>query len=373
MNSPLKFPFYAKGTVFFIGLYVFINVLYVGQGIILPLVYAIIIAILISPVVNFLVRKKINRAVAITGVLLIAFLVSAGLIALIASQASLLRAGWPHLLSKLQDLLSQTITWASGFFNIYPQKINTWITTQTAEFFKNQNAGLGNTLSSMGGVLSAAVLVPVYIFMILFYQPHLIGFIHKVFGADNDANVTEILTETKIVVQGYLVGLFAEFVIIAILNSAGLLVLRIDYAILLGIIGALLNVIPIVGGIVCVALFVVIALLTKSPVYVLYVVGLYALIQFIDDHFIFPKIVGSKVKLNALISIIAVIAGDALWGIPGMFLSIPLIAIIKVILDRIEPLKPWGFLLGVTVPASGEINSSFTLKTFVQRFTSKKN
>ena len=94
----------------------------------------------------------------------------------------------------------------------------------------------------------------------------------------------------------------------------------------------------------------IIALSTKAPVYVLYVLSLYVFIQFIDNNYIVPKVVGSKVKLNALISILAVIAGAALWGIPGMFLSIPLMAVIKLIADRIEPLKAWGFLLGDTMP-----------------------
>ena len=119
---------------------------------------------------------------------------------------------------------------------------------------------------------------------------------------------------------------------------------------LLGVIGAFLNIIPYLGGIIGVVLFMAIALLTKSPVYVLYVALLYSVIQLIDNNYIVPKIVGSKVKLNALISIVAVIAGAALWGIPGMFLSIPMLAVIKLILDRIESMKAWGFLLGDTMP-----------------------
>jgi predicted PurR-regulated permease PerM len=98
------------------------------------------------------------------------------------------------------------------------------------------------------------------------------------------------------------------------------------------------------------AIFAMIALVTKSPVYVFYVVALYTVIQFIDNNIIVPRIVGSKVKLNALVSLFVVIAGAALWGIPGMFISIPITAIAKVIFDRIDSLKPWGFLLGDTMP-----------------------
>ena len=122
--------------------------------------------------------------------------------------------------------------------------------------------------------------------------------------------------------------------------------LGINYAVLFGILGALLNIIPYIGGLIALILFSVIALVTKEPIYVVYVIGLYTIIQFVDNNYIVPKVVGSKVKLNALVSLLAVIAGAALWGIPGMFLSIPIVAILKLLFDRIDSLKPWGFLMG---------------------------
>ena len=136
----------------------------------------------------------------------------------------------------------------------------------------------------------------------------------------------------------------------ATLNTTALLILGIEYALLLGIIGALLNVIPYIGGLVAVAIPMIVALATKSSLVCVYILIIYYIIQLIDNNYIVPKIVASKVKINALFSIIVVIAGNALWGIPGMFLSIPLLAIVKLIFDHIEPLKPWGFLLGDTMP-----------------------
>ena len=337
-------------SLLLIGLYVLFSMLSIGQAILLPLIYATIIAVLISPAVDFMVEKKINRALSISAVLVVSLLILAALIALTLSQASLLKESMPYLVDKFQDLLNQAIAWVSGNFHISTKEINEWITHSKNEFIDSSSSKIGITLSTMGVVLAAVFLVPVYIFMILFYQPHLVRFVHRLFGIGNDERVTEMLFETKSIIQGYLVGLFAEFAIIAILNSIGLLVLGIEYAILLGIIGALLNIIPYIGGIIAVALFVIITLVTKSPIYVLYVIGLYTLIQFIDNNFIVPKIVGSKVKLNALVSIIAVIAGAALWGIHGMFLSIPILAIVKLVLDRTESLNAWGFLLGDTMP-----------------------
>lgn len=347
----IKLPYYAKTSILLVGLYVFISMLSIVQGIILPLIYAAVIGISISPLVNFLVEKKVNRAIAIAIILAIIIFIIIVILALIVSQVNLLSEAWPQMTAKFQDLLNQLIAWSSDHFNVNTKIINKWIADTQSGILDNSNAVIGSTLTTMGGVLATVLLTPVYTYMILFYQPHLTKFVHEVFGANRNEAVCEILVETKSIIQNYLAGLFVEFIIVAILNSIGLLILGIDYAILLGIIGAVLNVIPYLGGIIGVAMFLVIALLTKAPIYGVYVIILYTIIQLIDNNYIVPKIVGSKVKLNALVSIVAVIAGAALWGIPGMFLSIPITAILKLILDRIPDLKPWGFLLGDTNPS----------------------
>jgi predicted PurR-regulated permease PerM len=346
----IKLPYYAKISILLVGLYVFISMLSIAQGIIIPIIYAAVIGISISPLVNFLIEKKVSRAVAIATVMAIIIFIIVVILGLIVSQVNLLSEAWPQMTAKFQDLLNQLIAWASDHFNVNAKIINKWLASTKSDLLDNSNAVIGSTLTTMGGVLATALLTPVYTYMMLFYQPHLVKFVHEVFGADHNEEVCEILVETKSIIQSYLAGLFVEFIIVAILNAAGLLILGIDYAILLGIIGAALNVIPYLGGIIGVVLFLIIALLTKAPIYGLYVIVLYTVIQLIDNNYIVPKIVGSKVKLNALISIVAVIAGAALWGIPGMFLSIPITAVLKLILDRIHSLKPWGFLLGDTNP-----------------------
>jgi predicted PurR-regulated permease PerM len=363
INHELKLPFYARGTIFFIGFFVIIAMLYIAQGIIVPLVFAIIIAILLQPVVNFFVRKRINRVIAIVITLFLTFLVIAAFGALLFSQASRFSESWPILVDKFTMILNQTIHWASGYFDINAHKIDEWITKTKGELISTSSAAIGQTLDTLGSGVVVLLLVPVYIFMILFYQPLLRDFIRRLFAEIHQSQVSEIVTQTKTVIQRYLIGLVIEAVMVATLNSTALLILGIDYAILLGIIGALLNVIPYIGGLVAVALPMMVAVATKSTAwYALYVLAAYYFIQLIDNNYIVPKIVSSKVKINALFSIIVVIAGNALWGIPGMFLSIPLLAIVKLIFDHIEPLKPWGFLLGDTMPSILKINPIFKKK-----------
>ena len=204
------------------------------------------------------------------------------------------------------------------------------------------------------------LLIPVYVYLFLYYQSLLLLFIERVSDKGNQKKIGEVMIEGKKMIQSYLLGLLFEAIIMSILNSAGLLILGIEYAVLLGIIGALLNVIPYLGGIVSTALPMLVAIVTKdslaSPLMVL---GVYLLIQFIDNNFIVPFVVASRVKINALFSIIVVLLFGSLFGIAGMFLAIPFIAIVKIILDRIELLKPYGLLLGVDTPANSKFINIF--------------
>ena len=345
------FPFYAKASLLIIGLFVFISMLYIGQGIIVPVVFAVIIAIVLHPIVNFFVKHKIPRVAAIVITLLISFIVVAATGILIYNQAIRFSESWPVLVDKFTETFNQTAAWASGYFDIKPTAIQDWIIKTKTELMANSNAAIGQTLFAVGNGVLVLFLIPVYVFLVLFYHKLLVEFIHRLFISSDQRQVNKIVNQTKTLIQRYLVGLAIEAVIIAILEIAALLILGVDYAILLGVIGALLNVIPYIGGIVAVALPMMVAFATKdSAWYPLYIMVIYYIIQLIDNNFIVPVIVSSKVKINALFSIIVVFAGNALWGVPGMFLSIPLIAIVKLIFDNIEPLKPWGFLLGDDIP-----------------------
>lgn len=356
-------PFYTKAGIFFVGLAALLTILYVAQGIILPLIFAFIIAILLNPIVNFFILIKINRIVSIVLTLLLTVLLIVAFCALIYTQAKSFSDSWPVLVDKFTLLVNQTIHSISEYLNIRPRLIHAWITKSQRELVNINSAFIGQTIMDVGSVVITLLLVPVYVFIILYYKPLLLEFIHRLFKEVHQDQVTEIVTQTKSVIQHYLIGLLIEAVIVGVLNAVGLILIGIDYAILLGIFGAILNVIPYIGGIISVALFMMVGLVTKSSGwFAVYILGIHAFIQLIDNNFIVPKIVASKVEINALFSIIVVLAGNALWGIPGMFLSIPLLAIIKVVFDHIDTLKPWGFLLGDTMPLRIKMKPIFNKK-----------
>lgn len=353
MNLSLRFPLYAKFSLISMGILACIFMLYIGQSIILPLLYSVILAILLNPMVNFIVSKGLNRNVSIFISVFFAILIVLLLLYLISGQLSLFSETYPQLKVKFNDSLLQLINWISERFSIKKSAINKWISQNQIEAINNLGGTIGHTLFLLNGVLIIVVLIPVYIVLLLYYKVLILDFIHKLFVVEHHITLNDIFFNSKKIIQGYLTGLLFEMIIIAILNSIALLILGIDYAIVLGITGAIINIIPYIGGVIAIALPMIIAFITKdTAIYPILVFLVYLLIQFIDNHFIIPHIVASKVKINGLVCVIVVLLGAAIWGIPGMFLSIPITAILKVVLDHTIAYRHWGALMGNIVPTT---------------------
>lgn len=349
MKTQFEVPFYAKLALIFIGLFGIVFILHIGQDIILPVVYATLLAILLNPFVNLLVRIGFNRNIAIATAVLCMLAFLFGVLYLISTQLSMFSESYPKLKLKFESSSNELINWISHTFNIQRSGIDKWI--QNTENEAIRDFAVGEKIGQVGQFLMVAALLPVYLIMILYYKPLFIEFIKRLFKAEHHLVVDEVLTNSKNIIQSYLTGLFFELLIVGVLNSVGLLVIGIDYAIIIGMLGALLNIIPYLGSMIAVAVPMTLAFITKdSYVYPLLVLGLYTVVQFLDNNLIVPKIVASRVQINAFVSVIVVVLGGTLWGIPGMFLSIPVTGIIKVIFDHIDGLKPWGYLLGNIVP-----------------------
>ncbi len=361
IDKSVKIPFYAKVALQFIAFFGLVFILYTGSGIIMPVVYAVIFAILLNPFVNFLTRKKVNRVVAIAIAVSLAVSMVIFIFYIVSSRITMLVDNLPALEEKFNSSIVQLQQWISVKFSIKEAAVAAWFTNARESLI--ENFAIGERLSSAGRSLLTVILLPAYLCMILYYKPLLLEFISRLFRYKDHNTVVEVLTGSKRIIQSYLTGLFLEMIIVAVLNSAGLLLLGVEYAVILGIIGAILNIIPYLGGIIGTALPMLIAFVTRDSVTAaLLVFLLYMLIQFIDNNFIIPSIVASRVQLNALVSVIVVLIGGALWGISGMFLSIPVTAILKVIFDHIEALKPWGYLLGNTVPAASRFSFAKPLR-----------
>ena len=156
--------------------------------------------------------------------------------------------------------------------------------------------------------------------------------------------------ETETIVKYYLVGLLIQITYLTILVGGALLLFGIKHAILIGFMFGILNLIPYVGALIGNVLGVLITLTSSQELWQIWaVLGTIAAVQFLDNNILMPRIVGSRVQVNALASIVGIIIGGAMAGIPGMFLSIPLMAMLKIIFEKSPPLRQWGVLLGEPV------------------------
>jgi len=356
-----QYPYFIKATISLFGIILFIFCLFTLRDELVPLAFAGIFAILLNPLLVRLQRYKIPRVLAILITLLIALILFGGIMYFLSSQIARFGEAIPELKKRLTSLITDGERWLRDSFGIATDK-QAEMVNQAIEKSKGM---VGDTVSSVLGTVGVTLLLPIYIFLLLFYKPLILNFLFEVFAEENSKQVADILNQTKSSVQSYMVGLLLEALIVAVLNSAALLILGVKYAILFGVIGALLNMLPYIGGLIAIILPVLMSLATNNDYTTpLLVIAAYAIIQFIDNNFLVPRIVSSKVKINSLISIVVVLLGNALWGISGMFLSIPFVAILKIIFDRIEHLRPWGKLLGDEVPThhKGEIWNRFRKK-----------
>lgn len=342
-----KYPFFLKSTVILFGLILLTYALFNLREILVPLSFALMLSILLNPVTFFLQKLKFPRMLAIAVAILLAMILIAGVFYFLFAEISNLSTELPVFKKKFAQLIVKAQIEVSQQFGVNLQKQNQYID----EAENGMKPFLANAMGTALGTLTLIILLPVYSFLFLYYKTLILNFLYDVFAEADAKEVRVVLVQTKGAIQNYMFGLILEGVIVASLNTIALLLLGVKYALLLGFLGALINVLPFIGGIVAVLLPILIATVTKDGFQTqIGIIIAYLIIQFIDNHFLIPYIVSSRVKINALISIIIVLLGGALWGISGMFLSIPFIGVLKIIFDRVPELQPWGRLVGDEIP-----------------------
>ena len=211
---------------------------------------------------------------------------------------------------------------------------------------KNSGVIISTTFSTALHTITALILVPVFTFFFLFYRDFFETFLQKVFPKTEGEVLTKVMEKTGSVVQSYLVGLLVLMLIVAVVNSIGFWWIGVEYPLFFGFLTGILLLIPYIGIWMGAILPILLSLVTLSPSHALAVVAWVAAVQFIEANFITPLVVGSRVSMNPMVAMLALLCGELLWGIPGLILALPLTAIMKVIFDSIPSLEPYGFLIG---------------------------
>jgi predicted PurR-regulated permease PerM len=347
MTSTHQDPFYKRLSFNLINLALLAVALYLGKSILIPLFFSILLATLLLPVVNFLQRIKIHRALSIIISILISVSIIVGIIYVLSRQIGNFLEDSDTIKERFNQLIHSVQEWIDDKFDINASKQKKYL-NETTENMKESGADVvGKTFGTLTDILSFMIFIPVYTFLILYYRSLIKKFLISVFKRSKAEKVEEILYESRVIGQYYVLGLSMEMTIVFTLNCIGFLIVGIQYSIFLALVAALLNLIPYIGMITASIFSMLVTLVTSENTSdVIWVGVVLGAVQLIDNNFLMPMIVGNKVRINALVTILGVVIGGTLCGVPGMFLAIPGIAVLKVIFDRVEELKPWGMMLG---------------------------
>jgi putative heme transporter len=342
-----KLPFIAKFAFALISVTILVYWLVVLQDILVPVLIAAILSMSIFPVANWLENKGLGRVWAVAITLILFTAIAVGIIWLASTQVSNFGEMIPQLQAKIMNWFNQIQRWGESTFHVKRQAQIAQLRKYGTGMLSTGGTFFSTALSTTGNLLGNLSLIPIYMFFFLYYRDFFKMFFYKLFNNISRRRVDAVLTKIYEVVHSYLTGLVTVTLIVGTLNTIGLLVLGIDYAVFFGFLAAALLVIPFIGILIGSILPIIIALITKdSPMYAVGVAGVFVFVQFLEGNFITPQIVGSKVSINGLVAIIALLLGSALWGLAGMALSLPTIAILKVVFDAVPALKPFAYVLG---------------------------
>jgi predicted PurR-regulated permease PerM len=341
-------PFSIRFAAILISLIAIGYIAVIAEKIIIPLVFALLFSILLLPLAKFFeVKLKFSRGAA-CGVAVLLFVAGIAIVSYtIGTQISNLLQDWPLFRNQLQSSLSDLQNWIALTFHYNIQKQKTYINKAASGVLSGGTSFIGSTLLSVSSLILFIVLTLIYTFFMLLYRKVLLKFLIALVNEENHVLVNDVVSNIQIVIRKYILGLLLEMLIVASLCWISFGILGIKYFILLGLITALFNIVPYVGIFTALLLSALVTFATTGvSTHLLLIVITIIIIHLIDSNILLPFIVGSKVSINALITVIGVVAGEMLWGLPGMFLSVPVIAMAKIVCDRVQPLKPWAIILG---------------------------
>lgn len=343
----IKLPFIVKLTLVIISIIGIGYLIKLGQSILAPFFLAFLLALLFEPIATFMERKlRFSRSLSSLVSVFIMVIVLGGLGFFFGSQLANFSEDIPQLEKQFTNVFHDLQLWISKTFNLQISKQFEYINEGFNKLLSSTGVILGITVSIFSSGLGFLFFCLLFFVFILTYRRILHQFIIKVFDSKHENKVEEIVSEVQTMTKKYITGLCIQTIIVSSLTSVTLSILGVKYAILLGVLTGVLNIIPYIGILISMLIACFMAFATGDPSSCIYVALGYLVIHAIDGNIVLPFVVGSKVKINALFSFIGILIGEHLWGISGMFLCIPAIAIFKIIFERIEGLKPWGMLLG---------------------------
>lgn len=366
-----KYPLYFKATMLLLFFTLSIYGIIVAKHVLATLCLSILFAYLAYPSTSFLEKKKFPRVLAILISILLIIAVLSGILFFLYKRVEILLEDIPTLKEKALSNIDQLEAFIEDTFGISTAKQDKWIKDNINSLFESGSDFFTTTFTATTTTIAKLFFIPVFVFYFLYYRERINRFILMVSPDDKRKTINGILSEISSLVQRYVGGVFVVVLILSVINSAGLYIVGLKYALVFGVISAFFNFIPYLGTWIGAFFPITFALLTgDSPNLVVGVVILFFIIQFTENNILTPNITGSYVRLNPLVTIISLILAGMVWGIPGMLVIIPLMAVLKIIFERFESTKPYAYLIGLQ-ESNGTTRGLNRLKSFFKKMTKK--
>jgi predicted PurR-regulated permease PerM len=352
----------------------FIFFLIIARNILIPLTFGALFAYLLFPFVWRLERLGLHRSFSILIVILLSLAVVASVAFFFAVQISNIQIDLNEIKTRLVEQTGSPEEKIEQKFGINMRTMDYYIDNMFNDLISGGDGDL-NVFASTTTALFQIGILPVFVFFLLFYRTKTAYFIFRVVGRKRKKKAVKILRDISAVTTKYLGGLLGVVLILAVLNSAGLIIIGVPHAIVLGVAAAILNLIPYFGTLIgaLIPIFYVIVALEDPYSTALKVVFLFIIVQFLENNIITPNVVGGNVRLNALTVIIGLLIGNMIWGLPGMLVVIPFIAVVKIIMSNIEGLEPYAYLLSSKGLGKHKINYGKPVMKLIRKITGKKN
>lgn len=341
------------------------------EGFLVPVVFAALLAMLFTPLSEKLERKNIDRGWAVLICVLILVAMFAGIVSLVTWQINDLLSNADQLQEQFTQMIAKIKVFISTKLGISHEQQQQMLKQQQSSSAGKASQTITRLVAGVGGILTSCVLVMVYMYLFMYFRTHLRRFVLKLTSADNHPQAEKIMDTTSGVIQKYLSGLSLMIVCLWVMYGIGFSIVGVKHALFFAILCGLLEIVPFVGNITGTTLTVLFTLAQGGDKNdVIGIVCVYGVVQFLQSYILEPLVVGRAVNINPLFTILIIVFGEFLWGIPGMILALPLLAITKIIFDNIPALKPYGYLVGED--DKNEAGDYAVIKWFKSWFNRKK-
>ena len=342
----VRFPFYARLALTLFAIALIFAFMWVAKSLLVPLFFSFLVAILLHPVVRFLEKRRFPRALAAVITLLGFMILLGGICFFFSHQVVRLSKDLPSLQEKVVEKWENIQDWISDKYHITNTQQTAYVNKSASGILNSAMNSVATTFMGIAEIVLLTIFFFIFTFFMLQYRRLLMKFVVELFDHEHNDKVKEIITRIRSLINSYVLGLLIEMCVVATIIFISLIIIGIKYALLISIIAGVLNIIPYLGIYTSMALALIITAATNSTGHVVAVGVVFLVTHFLDANVILPHIVGGKVKMNPFVTILVVLIGHLIWGIPGMFLFIPLTAMLRLVSEEVPGMKPWAILLG---------------------------